>query len=239
MPDLSNPKERLHAAFRTWDAGSEPLESIEARIHDGASIAHLRDRAAAYLDILGGMFPEAMPAKGEAIMEIGSGVGYILEEALRRYQPSRMVGLDVAAGMIAKAKERLARDGVDTSRVEFVHYDGVTAPIPDGTFDLIYSVASLQHAPRAYCFQALLEAQRLVKPGGHVCIHLIAYSHFKKHMTPFLFRHELSQQIQGAEGHWHHYYTMDELNSVLQHGMNAKEHEVREFDGSLYLTFTK
>lgn len=228
-----------HIAFKTWEAENESLESVEARIHDGVPSSHLKARAAGYLDFFETFFPHVRLPKNPAVMEIGSGVGYVLEAALQRYQPSRLVGLDIAAGMIEKAKLRLQRDKVDTQVIEFVHYDGINAPLADNSFDLIYSVASLQHAPRPYCYRALIEAQRMIKPGGFVCVHLLAYSHFRQHMTPALFHAEVSQQIGMLEGHWHHYYSIDEVDAVLSHGLAAKNAQVKEHAGSLYLCFSK
>jgi SAM-dependent methyltransferase len=228
-----------HIAFRTWEATNESLESVEARIHDGVRIDQLHRRADEYLDTLENLFPEYRPLPGSQLMEIGSGVGYVMEAALRRYHPSRIVGLDIAAGMIAKARERLVRDGVDIRPIEFVHYDGVNVPLPDDSFDFVYSVASLQHAPRPHCFRALVEARRLVKPSGRVCIHLLAYSHFEAHMTPDHFDHEIGQQIRGSEGHWHHYYTIPEIEAVLTYGLGVTTLGVHEVAGSLFFCFRK
>jgi len=229
----------VHVAFRTWDAASEPLESVEARIHDGVPLDQLRARAAGYLEIFHRPYPHARVARQPEVMEIGSGVGYVMEAALHRYRPSRIVGLDVAAGMIQKARERLRRDGVDHPGIGFAHYDGVHAPFPDDSFDLIYSVASLQHAPRPYCFRALMEAYRMVRPGGTVFIHLLACSHFRRHMTPELFRAEIDRQIAMREGHWHHYYSADELDAVARQGLGIRSPGIRELGGSLYLYFSK
>jgi ubiquinone/menaquinone biosynthesis C-methylase UbiE len=227
-----------HIAFQTWEANGESLASVEQRIHDGITgVAELHQRADDYLDAFEAFFPEARPKIGGELMEIGPGVGYIMEAALRRYAPSRFVGLDVAAGMIDKAKERLARDSVDTRAIEFVHYDGVNVPLPSDSFDFIYSVASLLHAPRAFCFRALMEAHRLIKPSGAVCIELVAYSHFETHMTRERFAREIDQQVRGTEGHWHHYYTSEEIEAVLRYGVGVEQLRVRERGGSLFFCF--
>lgn len=228
-----------HIAFDTWDIGSETLESVEARIHDGVSRGELHRRASGYLDALDGFFPKSCPPAGSVMMEIGSGVGYIMEAALRRYQPKRIVGLDVAAGMISMAKQRLARDLVDVSAISFAHYDGIDMPFPDESVDHIYSVASLQHAPRAYCFRALMEAHRVVRRGGAVRIHLLAYSHFRGNVTLDSFRDEVDRQVHNRLGHWHHYYSAEEIESVLRYGIGASDIGVREHAGSLYICYSK
>ncbi len=50
-------------------------------------------------------------SQARQVLEVGSGLGYIMEAAVKILNPSRIVGLDVAANMIGKARERLARDG--------------------------------------------------------------------------------------------------------------------------------
>lgn len=238
-PEFVNPA--THIAFRTWEARGETLESVEARIHDGASIRHLHDRADSYLKTFERLFPGSAPDRSARIMEIGSGVGYVIEAALRRYKPSKIIGLDVAQGMIDVAKRRLTRDRVNTSNIEFVHYDGVDVPLPAESLDFIYSVASLQHAPRPYCFRALMEAYRLIRRGGVVFIHLLDYSHFAEHATTETFKQELQLQIRQHEGHWHHYYTAQEIEAVLRYGIGVPAEclKTRELSGSLYSCFRK
>jgi ubiquinone/menaquinone biosynthesis C-methylase UbiE len=226
-----------HVAFRTWEAEGESLTSVEARIHDGVAPEQLHARADSYLDMLESLFPEARPAPGGALLEIGSGVGYIMEAASRRYAPKRIVGLDVASGMIEKAKQRLARDGVDTTALEFVHYDGIDAPLEDDTFDLVYSVASLQHAPRPFCFRALEEANRVLKPGGHAFVHLLSYAHVGNPFTAEQFNEEIVRQIRGGEGHWHHFYTREELDKVLGFVIGVHGLRIEEIGGAIYLSF--
>jgi hypothetical protein len=79
----------------------------------------------------------------------------------------------------------------------------------------------------------------MLKPGGFACIHLLSYGHFREHMTPALFRAEVDQQIAGREGHWHHYYGVEEMEAVLAYGMAARDPRVREHAGSLYFCFSR
>lgn len=66
-----------HVAFKTWEAHNETLESVEARIHDGAPVSLLKERAAAYLQNFHSLFPDLKVPANPSILEIGSGVGYI------------------------------------------------------------------------------------------------------------------------------------------------------------------
>jgi SAM-dependent methyltransferase len=85
-------------------------------------------------------------------MEIGSGLGYVLHAAVRRYKPRLAIGLDVAPSMIEKAKARLARDDVVDARMQFLLYDGLTIPLAENGIDYVFSVASLQHVPKVYVY---------------------------------------------------------------------------------------
>jgi len=117
-----------HVAFRTWEAKNESVSDIEARIHDGVPHEQLHRRADDYLDSFENQFPEARPRTGANLMEIGVGVGYVMQAAVRRYAPNKMVGLDIASGMIDKARQRLAQLPDETQRrVTFVQADGLSA----------------------------------------------------------------------------------------------------------------
>ena len=90
------------------------LESVNRRIHDDVPLEHVKRRASAYVADMINTFPYAPLQNDAAVMEIGSGTGYIME-ALDTYAKSReirlqrIVGLDIAEHMIEKAKSRLGK----------------------------------------------------------------------------------------------------------------------------------
>ena len=160
-------------AFRAWDRASESLEDTEQRIHDGASTAEeLNNRARAYVETMVELFPYAMPRQGAVIMEIGSGVGYVMEAAMRKFRPAKLIGLDVAPSMVEKAKKRISRDVRETLPFEFLLYDGVGIPVEDNSVDYVYSVASLQHVPKELVYNLVYEISRILKSDGRCVIHL-------------------------------------------------------------------
>ena len=93
----------MHAAFKAWDRASEPLETTELRIHDGAPLEGLPKRAHWYLNTLRHLFPWTIPQPGAVLLDVGSGLGYVMEAALAQFEPRRVIGLDVAPSMIEKA----------------------------------------------------------------------------------------------------------------------------------------
>lgn len=204
-------------ASKAWDR-VELLAETDARIHDGAvNEAEQSARADTYVvDLLFGNFPQALPAAGADIMEIGGGLGRIMEAmnchlGSNRRQPRRIIDLDIAKNMIAKAKIRLGAE----LPYEFLAYDGINVPLNDRSLDLIYSVACLQHIPRPFVFNIFFEIKRLLRLGGFAVFHLMSTDALFVQEQNHPWRNEISNQIEGNEAHWHHFYTEKEINDVL------------------------
>ena len=72
----------------TW-LEADDLDTLNARLHDGVPIDELLSRAQRYRDTMFGAFPEAEPRPGDRVLELGSGVGWIMEAMLERFSPRR------------------------------------------------------------------------------------------------------------------------------------------------------
>jgi ubiquinone/menaquinone biosynthesis C-methylase UbiE len=228
----------MHDAFKIWDLAAEPLEVTERRIHDGVSGADaLLERGRRYVGHLADFFPWAVPPPGAVAMEIGSGVGWVMQAALERFVPRYLIGLDVAASMAAKARARLTRDGVADPRLSFLLYDGMSVPLRDGSVDYVYSVASLQHVPRVHVYNLLLEIARVLSPSGFCALHLLSAAFIKRSHVPFA--EEIGNQLRGSATHWHHFYTFDELFYVLVDGVQARQIEIVDGEASIWVSFGK
>jgi ectoine hydroxylase-related dioxygenase (phytanoyl-CoA dioxygenase family)/ubiquinone/menaquinone biosynthesis C-methylase UbiE len=229
----------MHAAFKAWDRTDEPLETTELRIHDGAPLEGLRKRGHWYLNTLRQLFPWSAPEPGAVLLEIGGGLGYVMEAALEQFAPQRVIGLDVAPSMIEKAEARLRRDGVSDPRLEFMLYDGVTIPLADDSIDYVYSVAALQHVPKVYVYNLLLEIQRILAPQGYCSLHLLSCNNIREHSRLVPFAQEIRSQLRGEDTHWHHFYAFDELLCVLADGVEAKQIDIVDGEVSIWASFAK
>ena len=72
------------------------------------------------------------------ILDIGCGPGYLTRKLAEKFAASRIVGLDIAPGMIAAAKQKMRKQNL-----RFIVGDGESFAC-DNQFDLIVSNASLQ-----------------------------------------------------------------------------------------------
>ncbi|MBE7447792.1 MAG: class I SAM-dependent methyltransferase [Kofleriaceae bacterium] len=92
---------------------------------------------------------------GQDVLEVGCGTGLILERVAGFAR--RAVGVDLSAGMLARAQAR----GLDVVQGSATHL-----PVRDGAFDVACSFKVLAHV--ADIERAMRELARVVKPGGWV-----------------------------------------------------------------------
>jgi ubiquinone/menaquinone biosynthesis C-methylase UbiE len=76
----------------------------------------------------------------------------------------KYVGVDLSPSMLRRARERAARRGL--SKAEFVEADAAAIPLPADSADLLFSFWGLHCFPDPAA--ALLEAARILKPGGRI-----------------------------------------------------------------------
>jgi cyclopropane fatty-acyl-phospholipid synthase-like methyltransferase len=103
---------------------------------------------------------------GERVLDAGCGVGGS-SFWLAKERDAEVVGITLAAGQVRKARSYAARRRL-TDRVHFEVADFTDTPFPDASFDVVWAVESLCHAPRKAAFYQ--EAARLLRPGGRVVV---------------------------------------------------------------------
>jgi ubiquinone/menaquinone biosynthesis C-methylase UbiE len=206
-----------HVAAQTWNQ-ERSIEDTSNVIHDGARTNdELRERAKGYVSgLLFGSFLQAVPGRDASILEIGSGLGWIMQAmneylSQRSLAPRSVVGLDIAPNMIEMAKRRLGT----MEPFSFLLYDGLNVPLSDSSLDLIYSVAALQHVPRPFVFNLFFEIRRLLKQKAFAILHFLSTDCLAQQELHHSWRNEITNQISGANTHWHHFYSAKELRDVL------------------------
>jgi phosphatidylethanolamine/phosphatidyl-N-methylethanolamine N-methyltransferase len=119
---------------------------------------------------------------GGRILEVGIGTGLSLTD----YSASNhIVGVDISQPMLAKARERVEKHGLN--HVESIAVmDAEQMTFPDGSFDVVvaqYVVTAIPHPERA-----LDEFVRVVRPGGEIILtsRIGAESGFRKTIEKWL-----------------------------------------------------
>jgi len=104
---------------------------------------------------------------GDTVLDLGSGAGNDVFVARAETGPTgKVIGLDMAPEMVAKARANAARLGHDN--VEFILGEIETVPLPDDHVDVIVSNCVLNLVPDKPA--AFAEMRRVLKPGGHFSI---------------------------------------------------------------------
>lgn len=101
-------------------------------------------------------------------LDFGCGVGR-LSRALSNYF-NEVVGLDVSATMIQKAKE-FNKDFAQ--KLSFIHNESIDLlPFDDSSFDFVFSSIVLQHIPKPASINYINEFTRICKPDGLIVFQL-------------------------------------------------------------------
>jgi SAM-dependent methyltransferase len=104
---------------------------------------------------------------GESVLDVGCGAGVDSLVAAHLVGPAgRVIGVDVTAEMVAKARSNLER--LDLPQVSFQIGDAESLPFPDHDFQVIISNGVLNLTLNKK--KALREAYRVLKPGGRFMV---------------------------------------------------------------------
>jgi arsenite methyltransferase len=112
----------------------------------------------------------------EAVLDIGCGRGAVLNAVARRLTTGNVTGIDIwssrdQSGNAADVTRRnAALEGV-ASRVRIETADMRALPFPDASFDVVVSSLAIHNIPsNVDRKKAIVEAFRVLKPGGRIAI---------------------------------------------------------------------
>lgn len=122
-------------------------------------------------------------AKRDRILDVGCGPGTITIGFAKYASEGGVVGIDISAEVLQKAREAAAEAKVPTEGPGSVIFEQGNIlerlPYPDETFDIIYSSQMFGHLPPPDLpLRALAEMRRVLKPGGILASRDAADQHF-------------------------------------------------------------
>ena len=146
---------------KDWDARAReaPLKAIACDDGKDEAVFQASGRRDAAI-VLEGVEP--LLAARERVLEIGCGVGRLLEPLTANFRSVH--GVDVSGEMVRQGHARM----VHLPQVQLLEVDGSgTLPFADGSFDFCFSYITFHHIPDKRVVHAYLaEAFRILKPGG-------------------------------------------------------------------------
>ncbi len=112
------------------------------------------------------------------VLDLGSGPGFLVDRLLDR--GARVHAADVSERSIARLEKRLqGREGWLGARL----LDSPSIPWPDGTFDLVCCLETIEHLTDVECEQTLAEARRVLKPSGKLLVTTPNEEHLEENLT--------------------------------------------------------
>lgn len=105
-------------------------------------------------------------AEAGTVLDLACGPGIYSRPFARALPRGRVVGLDLSPPMLRHAQRRAREEQL--ANLSFVRGDAQQLPLPDSRFDLVNCCGAL-HLFRNPV-RALAEAQRVLRPGGHITL---------------------------------------------------------------------
>lgn len=102
---------------------------------------------------------------GESVLDVGCGTGSLAIAAKRRVGAGKVYGIDASAPMIARARRKARKAGLEVTFDEGV---AESLPFPDARFDVVLNTVMLHHLPRNVREACIGEMRRVLKPGGRM-----------------------------------------------------------------------
>jgi ubiquinone/menaquinone biosynthesis C-methylase UbiE len=140
----------LGAAYSAYMERPRVSSAISRVLWGGDTRPYYASMAAAAEVPVGGTIVDCPCGAGPAMRAIPAEVSY--------------VGVDLSPSMLRRARERAARRGL--TKAELIEADAATIPLPADFADLLLSFWGLHCFPDPAA--ALLEAARILKPGGRL-----------------------------------------------------------------------
>ncbi len=98
-------------------------------------------------------------------LEVGCGPGFVTGAVAQTLTEGQALGVDISTDLLAAARALVQPEHANIS---FQQGEATALPFADHSFDFVYSRLLYQHL--ADPLAALVEARRVTRPGGRICI---------------------------------------------------------------------
>jgi ubiquinone/menaquinone biosynthesis C-methylase UbiE len=146
---------------RTFQLDHQTLEVIAARLE-------ARGRHSFFIQSIEGYLARLSLTGTERVLDFGCGTGIVARTLAKRVGfTGDIAAIDISEGLVAIGRRYAEAEGVG-HRITYRSGDAHFLDIPDGDFDIIIAHTLISHV--ADPVAVLLEARRMLQPGGRVVV---------------------------------------------------------------------
>lgn len=146
-----------------------------AGLFDRAAGTYERVGVAFFAPVAAELVRRAAPEPGDHVLDAGCGTGASLVPAARAVGPTgRVVGLDLAPGMVTEAMAEIERHGLSQATVLLGDAERAEELLPGERFDIVLAGMMLYFLPDPLA--AVSSMAGLLKPGGRLAASLLVRS---------------------------------------------------------------
>ncbi|MHB1713136.1 MAG: SAM-dependent methyltransferase [Acidimicrobiales bacterium] len=161
------------------DGRSLPPPAVPSAVYDGDYYSHwcagyeqwMASGGAQPDSLYEGSLALARLSPGDVVVDIGAGRGEFLAVAVAQ-GASRAIGIEYSASALDFARTTMEVAGVE-GKAAVIAADSRQIPLPDGIADLVTMLDVVEHLSPAELHQTLVEARRVLRPGGRVFAHTL------------------------------------------------------------------
>jgi ubiquinone/menaquinone biosynthesis C-methylase UbiE len=218
----TDPRENGH---RYWDLAAIPQRLVAERTPAATAMARVMARATGL-------------AAGETVLDLGCGPGaYFRFLRAAVGESGLVVGVDNSAGMLAKARARIAREGWDNVIVEAA--DATTAELGVERYDVVIAQYSFSAMPDIGA--AVRQAHDALRPGGRLFVADVRLVPGGRTAPLVRLLRAIYRRLAGATGEDVLPYLVETFGSVTHVGRDGTpvENAVRPWPPLIMLVATK
>ena len=168
-------------------------------------------------------------SSGKKVLDLGCGNGRHVWLAAK--EGFDAYGIDLSEKAIELAKDWMAREHLP---YKDLRSGNMADPLPyeDNFFDIIISYGALDHMPIGESTKAIMQARRVLKPGGLIVLKLEANSSFTSSYGKEVAKNELILDKPVERGMLQHFFDQDEVADFVKDFVTVKSFrdDARRFD---------